>query len=82
MRPQPRKRDEAIKQPHQKQLFLGQRERVILEVEERAGVGGSLFYPFGLPGGTVGLVPFNLRLTVNWLLELKKKINIEKKYTV
>lgn len=44
----------------------------MLEAEGWAGVGGSLFYPFGLPGGTVGLVPFNLRLTVNWLLELKK----------
>lgn len=34
--------------------------------------------PFGLPGGeggTHGLVPFNLGLTVNWLLEVK--INIE-----
>lgn len=31
--------------------------------------------PFGLPGGTLGLVPFNLGLTVNWLLEVK--INIE-----
>lgn len=31
--------------------------------------------PFGLPGGTLGLVPFNLGLTVNWLLEMI--INIE-----
>lgn len=63
----PRKRDEAVKRPHQKQLFLGQRGWV------QAGVGGRLFYPFGLPGGTAGLVPFNLGLTANWLLELKNQ---------